>query len=96
MEDIFDPFVLMPSTAKTFALSWCDVYAAKVKVMYLRGALLAFSMPLELSFATMLLSSTLSQLRTYPLCSSALNDTTYNQSEMCPLKNTDFCLFLYH
>ena len=28
---------------------------------------------------------------TYPLCGSALN-----LPEMCPLKLTDFCLFLYH
>ena len=30
---------------------------------------------------------------TYPLCGSALTDTTDNPSEMCPLKLTDFCLF---
>ena len=33
---------------------------------------------------------------TYPLCGSALTDTTDNPSEMCPLRLTDFCLFLYH
>ena len=33
---------------------------------------------------------------TYHLCGSALTDTTDNPSEMCPLKLTDFCLFLYH
>ena len=33
---------------------------------------------------------------TYPLCGSALADTTDNPSEMCPLKLTNFCLFLYH
>ena len=33
---------------------------------------------------------------TYLLCGSALTDTTNNPSEMCPLKLTDFCLFLYH
>ena len=33
---------------------------------------------------------------TYPLCGSALTDTTDNPSEVCPLKLTDFCLFLYH
>ena len=32
---------------------------------------------------------------TYPLCGSALTDTTDNPPEMCPLKLTDFCLFLY-
>ena len=32
----------------------------------------------------------------YLLCGKALTDTTDNQSEMCPLKLTDFCLFLYH
>ena len=35
-------------------------------------------------------------LVTYPLCVSAHNDTTDNSSEICPLKHTDFCLFLYH
>ena len=30
---------------------------------------------------------------TYPLCGSALTNTTDNPSEMCPLKLTDFCLF---
>ena len=30
---------------------------------------------------------------TYPLCGSALINTTDNQSEMCPLKLTDFYLF---
>ena len=35
-------------------------------------------------------------LVTYPLCGSALIDTTENLSEMCPLELTDFCLFLYH
>ena len=33
---------------------------------------------------------------TYLLCGSAPTDTTDNLSEMCPLKLTDFCLFLYH
>ena len=33
---------------------------------------------------------------TYPLCGSALTDTMNNPSEMCPLKLTDFGLFLYH
>ena len=33
---------------------------------------------------------------TYPVCGLALTNTTDNQSEMCPLKLTDFCLFLYH
>ena len=33
---------------------------------------------------------------TYPFCGSALTVTTNNPSEMCPLKFTDFCLFLYH
>ena len=33
---------------------------------------------------------------TYPLCGSTLTNTTDNQPEMCPLKLTDFCLFLYH
>ena len=33
---------------------------------------------------------------TYPLCCSALTDSTDNPSEMFPLKLTDFCLFLYH
>ena len=32
----------------------------------------------------------------YPLCGSALTDTTNNPSEMCPPRLTDFCLFLYH
>ena len=32
---------------------------------------------------------------TYPLCGSALTDTTDNPL-MCPLKLTDFCLFVYH
>ena len=32
---------------------------------------------------------------TYPLCGLALTNTTDNPSEMCPLKLTDFCLFLY-
>ena len=32
----------------------------------------------------------------YPLCGSALTDTTDIPSEMYPLKLTDFCLFLYH
>ena len=32
----------------------------------------------------------------YPLCGSALTDTTDNPSDMCPLKLTGFCLFLYH
>ena len=32
----------------------------------------------------------------YPLCGSALTNTTDNQSKMCPLKLTYFCLFLYH
>ena len=32
----------------------------------------------------------------YPLCGSALTDTTYNLSEMGPLKLTDFCLFMFH
>ena len=30
---------------------------------------------------------------TYPLCGSALTNTTDNPSEMCLLKLTDFCLF---
>ena len=30
---------------------------------------------------------------TYPLCGSAITNTTNNPSEMCPLKLTDFCLF---
>ena len=30
---------------------------------------------------------------TYPLCGSALTDTTHNPSEMCPLKRTDLYLF---
>ena len=29
----------------------------------------------------------------YPLCGLALPNTTDNQSEMCPLKLSDFCLF---
>ena len=29
----------------------------------------------------------------YPLCGSALTNTTDNPFEMCPLKLTDFCLF---
>ena len=33
---------------------------------------------------------------TYPLCGSALTYTMDNPSEMCPLKLTNFCLFLYH
>ena len=33
---------------------------------------------------------------TYPLCGLAFTDTTDNPSEMCPLKLTGFCLFLYH
>ena len=33
---------------------------------------------------------------TYPLCDLALTDSTDNQSEMCPQKLKDFCLFLYH
>ena len=32
----------------------------------------------------------------YPLCSSALTNTTDNMSEMCSLKLTNFCLFLCH
>ena len=40
------------------------------------------------------------QLRTlsvaYPLCCSALTNTTDNPSETRPLKLTDFCLFLYN
>ena len=35
-------------------------------------------------------------LVTYRLCGSALTDTMDNPSEICPLKLTDFCLFLYH
>ena len=30
---------------------------------------------------------------TYPLCGSALTDTTDNPSDMWPLKLTNFCLF---
>ena len=30
---------------------------------------------------------------TYPLCGLTLTNTTDNQSEMCPLKLTDICLF---
>ena len=33
---------------------------------------------------------------TYPLCGLALTNTTDNPSEMCPLKLTYFCWFLYH
>ena len=33
---------------------------------------------------------------TYPLCGLALTKTGDNFSEMCPLKLTDFCLFLSH
>ena len=33
---------------------------------------------------------------TYPLRSSALTNTTDNPYKICPLKLTDFCLFLYH
>ena len=33
---------------------------------------------------------------TYPLCGLALTNTTYNLFEMCPLKLTYFCLFLYN
>ena len=51
-------------------------------------------MPLEPHLGIMLLSSALSV--TYPLCGSALTATTDNPSEMCQLKLTDFCLFLYH
>ena len=29
----------------------------------------------------------------YPLCGVALTDTKDNQSEMCPTKLADFCLF---
>ena len=32
----------------------------------------------------------------YPLYGLALTNTADYQSEMCPLKVTDFCLFLYH
>ena len=32
----------------------------------------------------------------YFLYGLALTDTTDNPPEMCPLKLTDFCLFLYH
>ena len=55
-----------------------------------------FSMPQEPGFGIMPLSSTLSQLIHYPLCRLALTNTTNNPSEMCPLKLTYFCLFLYH
>ena len=33
---------------------------------------------------------------TYPLCGSALTNTTDNPSEMCPPKLKYFCLCLYH
>ena len=33
---------------------------------------------------------------TYPLCGLALTDTTNNPSEMCQLKLTEYCLFLFH
>ena len=38
---------------------------------------------------------TLSVTDTYPFCGSALTDTTDILSEMCPVKLTVFCLFLY-
>ena len=74
----------------------------KVKVKYLRGAYWQsrslqwqdFPCPSEPGFVIMPLGSALSV--TYPLCGSALTDATDNPSEMCPLKLTDFCLFLYH
>ena len=33
---------------------------------------------------------------TNTLCGLAFTNTTDNLSEMCPLKLTDFCLFVYH
>ena len=76
--------------------------AIELKVKYLRGAFWQsrslkwpdFPCPSEPGFGIMPLSSALSQL--HILCGSALTDTTDNPSEMCPLKLTDFCLFLYH
>ena len=50
-----------------------------------------FSMPLEPGFGIMPLSSALSQF--HILCVARLLPTP---SEMCPLKLTDFCLFLYN
>ena len=50
-----------------------------------------FSMPLEAR-----LWHYSAELSAYPLCALARSNTTDNPSEMCPLKLTDFCLFLYH
>ena len=75
---------------------------SKVKVKYLRGAFWrSWSLkwpdfPCPWSWAYWHYAAELCTLSfTYPLCDLALTNTTDNTSEMCPLKLTDFCLFLY-
>ena len=80
----------------------CTSLVPKVKVKYLRGAFGGAGHLREQIFhapgaklwhyAAELLTLSV----TYPLCGLDLTNTTDNPSEMCPLKLTDFCLFLYH
>ena len=90
-------------TTATTAKLFCDFPLYVLKVKYLRGVFFGgvghlsdqiFHAPGAKYWHYAAELRTLSV--TYLLCGSPLTDTMDILSQMCPLKLTDFCLFLYH
>ena len=84
-----------------FTLGWPAAIILKVKVKYLWGAFWQsrslkwpdFPCPWSQALALCCWLRTLSV--TYPLCGLALTSTTDTLSEMCSLRRTDSCLYIF-